>query len=62
MNIFAKVKKDLMETFSCNELTSFSSLVAIVIKGLGDENITKTIPQWYVMAMWSMRKQNLLDY
>ena len=33
-NIFAKLKEDLMATFSRNALTSISSLVAIVIKGL----------------------------
>ena len=34
MNIFAKLKEHLMETFSWNALASFSSLVAIVIEGL----------------------------
>ena len=32
--MYAKIKKDLMEPFSRNAPTSFSSPVAIVIKGL----------------------------
>ena len=34
LNIFGKLKEDLMATFSRNSLTSISSLVAIVFKGL----------------------------
>ena len=34
MNRFAKLKENLMETFSRNALTNISSLVAIIIEGL----------------------------
>ena len=34
LSIFAKLKEDLLETFSRNTLTNISSLVAVVIKGL----------------------------
>ena len=46
LSIFVKFKEDLIEAFFLNVLKSISSLVAVVIKG--DQNVTETIPQWYV--------------
>ena len=47
LNIFAKSKEDLMETFYRNALKSMFLLVVVVIKGLwyGEQNVTKIIPQ-----------------
>ena len=50
-------------TFSWNALTSISLLVALVIKGLiiRGAKCKKKNPQWYMMAMWSMRKHKFID-
>ena len=56
-----QIKTNLIETSSWNALTSISSLVAVVIKGLTVWGSNCHQKYWYVMAMWSMRKQKLID-
>ena len=57
-----QIKRRLAGNFSWNALI-ISLLVAVVIQRLmiRGSKCKKTIPQWYVMAMWSMRKQKLID-
>ena len=58
-----QIKKNLLETFPWNVLTSISLLVALVIKGLiiWESKCHQKMPWCYLMAMWSMRKQKFID-
>ena len=63
-HIYAKLKEDLIATFSWNVLMSISLLVAIVIKGLkiwGSKCHQNNSPVVCDGFMWSMSKQKLID-